>query len=79
MPDEPLAICRHRSGGIGGVLAGMLPPGQVDAVRQLQGGGRVVVIVSDGINDTAIEASDLTLDVNMSAVGARSIWRTAEA
>jgi P-type Cu+ transporter len=43
------------------VIAGVLPAGEVDAVRQLQDGGRVVVMAGDGVNDAAIEVSDLTL------------------
>jgi Cu+-exporting ATPase len=37
--------------GIERVIAGVLPDGKVDAVRQLQEQGEVVVMVGDGIND----------------------------
>jgi Cu+-exporting ATPase len=40
-----------RDVGIDRVIAGVLPEGKVDAIRQLQGEGHVVVMVGDGIND----------------------------
>ena len=61
MPDEPLVGCRHRSGGIGEVIAGVLPAGKGDAVRQLHDGGRVGGDGRRRLNDAAVEASDLTL------------------
>ncbi|WP_413217270.1 heavy metal translocating P-type ATPase [Thermus oshimai] len=39
--------------GIGEVLAGVRPEGKLEAIRLLQGEGRKVVFVGDGINDAA--------------------------
>jgi len=48
--------------GIGEVIAGVLPEGKADAVRQLQDAGRVVAVAGDGINDAAALAqADLGL------------------
>jgi Cu+-exporting ATPase len=48
--------------GIEDVVAGVLPGGKVEAIRQLQDAGRVVAMVGDGVNDAAALAqSDLGL------------------
>ena len=48
--------------GIRRVEAGLLPEGKVDLVRRLQGEGRVVAVVGDGVNDAAALAqADLGL------------------
>jgi Cu+-exporting ATPase len=48
--------------GIGEVIAGVLPAGKADAIRQLQAAGHVVAMAGDGVNDAAALAqADLGL------------------
>jgi P-type Cu+ transporter len=48
--------------GIEEVIAGVLPAGKVQTIRELQDAGRVVAMVGDGVNDAAALAqSDLGL------------------
>jgi len=46
--------------GIADVRAGVTPQGKLEAIRELQGEGRVVAMVGDGVNDAAaLAAADL--------------------
>nr|WP_299036149.1 heavy metal translocating P-type ATPase [uncultured Pseudokineococcus sp.] len=50
--------------GVEDVVAGVMPAGKVDVVRRLQGEGRVVAVVGDGVNDAAALAqADLGLAI----------------
>jgi len=61
--DNPRAARAVGDGvGIGEVIAGVLPAGKADAVRQLQDAGRVVAMAGDCVNDAAALAqADLGL------------------
>ena len=47
--------------GIEELIAGVLPAGKATVIKELQAAGRVVAMAGDGVNDAAIEASDITL------------------
>lgn len=49
--NEHTARAIAREAGIDEVIAGVLPQGKVDAIRKLQGEGRTVAMVGDGVND----------------------------
>jgi Cu+-exporting ATPase len=49
VPETAHAVAQEV--GIDRVIAGVLPAGKVDTIRELQDEGHVVVMVGDGIND----------------------------
>ncbi|MEW2400471.1 heavy metal translocating P-type ATPase [Streptomyces sp. NPDC046862] len=64
--------------GITDVRAGLLPEGKVDAVRDLQGGGRKVLFVGDGVNDAPALAAAHS-GVAMGRAGSDLALETADA
>ncbi|MFF4397031.1 heavy metal translocating P-type ATPase [Streptomyces sp. NPDC001480] len=60
--NRTVAEAVARAVGIEEVVAEVLPEGKVDVVRRLQGEGRTVAMVGDGVNDAAaLAAADLGL------------------
>ena len=58
--NEGAASAVAASVGIADVRSGITPQGKLEAIRELQGRGRVVAMVGDGVNDAAaLAAADL--------------------
>ncbi|MFE4577960.1 heavy metal translocating P-type ATPase [Streptomyces chartreusis] len=77
--DNPRAAAHLAAeAGIGDVRAGLLPQDKVGAVRELEGAGRRVMVVGDGVNDAPALAA-AHIGVAMGRAGSDLALETADA
>ncbi|MFF2409802.1 heavy metal translocating P-type ATPase [Streptomyces sp. NPDC058092] len=77
--DNPRAAARlGAEAGIGDVRAGLLPQDKVRAVKEMEGAGRKVLVVGDGVNDAPALAAAHT-GVAMGRAGSDLALETADA
>jgi heavy metal translocating P-type ATPase len=74
----PAASAAAMKAGIASVRAGLLPEGKMEAIRELQAGGRRVCMVGDGINDAvALRCADAS--IAMGGIGSDLAAQSADA
>ncbi|MDC0765409.1 heavy metal translocating P-type ATPase [Streptomyces sp. HD] len=77
--DNPRAAARLAAeAGVGDVRAGLLPQDKMSAVKELEGAGRKVMVVGDGVNDAPALAA-AHIGVAMGGAGSDLALETADA